>query len=401
MKKNRWDMETEALSNEMKLLLLCSSPDISVEQQEKTQSMLKGNIAWSDFLKIVRKHRVFPTVYTNLSKIQGITINTKVLNYLERKFQQNLLNSIKLSSELIKINRLLQDNGVRVISLKGPLLAIALYGETSCRSSRDLDFLIAEQDVEKTEMLLLAAGYQNIDIDVREISTPKRKVNSIRTRHHYVYQNDAGIIVEIHWRYSYQFMHTDFDNLWDSRREQTISGSAIPVLSPEDEFVFLVIHGSIHGWNRLHWLVDIAAIVKQNRLQWCEVVTKADQMGVAAMLAQALILANQLYSIAIPEALKKTVDASQTGWIIAQMSLPFINNTDGKLLEPGDPLYYYAQKYNLIRWKGIKGKLSYLTTMVHPKLIDFQTVDFSDRYYFLYYLTRPFFKIRRMISKGS
>lgn len=399
MQENNFDIKTEAFSNEMKLLLLCSIKDMSGEQQEKVRSMMEGETDWELFLKLIRKHRVYPIVYYNLRKIEGIEIHAKVLNTLEQRCQKNLMKSMKLTAELIRISRLLDENGIRTFSLKGPILAMSIYGEMALRNTRDLDLLIAEHEVEKAERLLLEIGYKSIELDDEEALTPKRKRNSIRTKHHFAYQNTAGIIVEVHWRYSYQFSEAQFDKLWKNRREQIVSGHKIAVLAPEDEFIFLVIHGARHGWTRLRWLCDIAEIIKQDRLQWDETIKIARAMNAMDMLVQAVILANKLYDTEIPDILSAPLAGNKVGRQMAQMALPLITEMDEKATEPGQPLYMYLKKYDYIRSKGLKRKLSYLATMIYPQTVDYQTVYFSDRFFFMYYMARPFFKIQRMIRK--
>ncbi len=397
MQKYSWNIQTEAFSNEMKLLLLCSVKDCSIEQESKIRSIIEDNINWQLFLKIVKKHRVHPIVYKNLSKIKSTDISEKVLMDLEQLCQKNLMNSIKLTAELIKISRAMDENGIRLLSLKGPLLAMAIYGDMALRNSRDLDILIDTQDVEKTERLLFEAGYRNIELEAEEVLTPKRKQNSIKSKHHFVYINANGIITEIHWRYSYQFANTHFDKLWMNRKEQNVSGQKIAVLAPEDEFIFLVIHGAKHGWNRLRWLCDVAEIIKQDQIRWDEIIKRAEKMNILDMILQAVILSNQLYASKIPELLNKSLKGNKVGWQMAEMAIPFINEIEEGATEPGQHQYIYFKKYNYARSKGIKSKLTYLATMVYPQHVDYKTVNFSDRYFFMYYLMRPFFKIRRMI----
>lgn len=54
-----------------------------------------------------------------------------------------------LSAEMERINKLCNENEIRMIFLKGPVLSQDLYGDISLRTSCDLDVLIPMQNLEK------------------------------------------------------------------------------------------------------------------------------------------------------------------------------------------------------------------------------------------------------------
>ena len=66
-----------------------------------------------------------------------------------------------------------------LLVLKGPVLAVDLYGDVSLRTSGDLDILIPINDLDKAENFLLKLGYEKDDY----IQTV---LNDWKWRHHHV-----------------------------------------------------------------------------------------------------------------------------------------------------------------------------------------------------------------------
>ena len=48
--------------------------------------------------------------------------------------------------------------------LKGPVIAHEIYGDISLRTSKDLDILVQEIDLEKAEGLLFSLGYKREEV---------------------------------------------------------------------------------------------------------------------------------------------------------------------------------------------------------------------------------------------
>lgn len=399
MGKTELTINPDTFTNEMKLLLLCSIKDLSSQQEEKIRSLLNDYIDWGLFLKLVAKHRIHTLVYSHLTRIDSAAVDEKALKTLEQRCQKNLMDAVKQTGELISLARLMAANGIRALSLKGPLLATTIYGDIAYRKSKDLDILICEQDIEKTNQLLLANGFRNTDLEVA--SSPKQKAHLIKTNHHFVYQKPFGVIVELHWRGFSDSTLFPFDELWRNRRELVLSGQTINVPAGEDEFIYLLRHGSNHAYNRLRWLCDIAEIIKSNQLDWSEIAKRAAQVDIMETLVQAVILGDRLFGIAIPEALLGPAASNNLGQKLAAMTIPFILDPDENAIEAGGRLDLSFRKYTLLRSKGIKAKWAYLMTRFYPGLIDYEAIDFNDRFFFMYYFTRPLFKIQRIINRSN
>ena len=374
-------------SPEMQLLLLSCIYELSGQQQRNLQALAFGIIDWDLFMKLVIRHRVYPVVYKNLVKIQNV--NQDVLFQLEKRYRQNVKNSLKLTAELVRIMSNLEERGIRAISLKGPALGLSLYGEISSRVSRDLDILVDRVDVEKAEAMLLSQGYHinNPDIEL----TPKQKKTMYYRGHHFSYISDDNICIELHWQYYYESYHFQFQQVWENRSEIIVSGNSIHILNPEENFLYMVFHGSKHAWKRLKWLCDVCEAVKKNKLNWGHVISRSKELGITEHLGQELLLIRHFFELELPLQLTE-VSFTKHSQNLAVMALQYIFHSDEQAGERGHPLYLLKKRYLLAWHIGYRRKVKFITVHFQPSINEFKSYQFDDKHYFMYYIIRPFLK---------
>ena len=84
-----------------------------------------------------------------------------------------------LAGVMEDVCRAFNENKINLLVLKGPILAVDLYGDVSLRTSSDLDMLIPIQELDRAEKLLLKLGYEKNHY----IQTV---LNDWKWRHHHV-----------------------------------------------------------------------------------------------------------------------------------------------------------------------------------------------------------------------
>ncbi|NJN18388.1 MAG: nucleotidyltransferase family protein [Oscillochloris sp.] len=78
-----------------------------------------------------------------------------------------------------------------------------------------------------------------------------------------------------------------------------LAGREIPVLRREATALVLAVHGAKHLWERLAWLADIAALMRQT-VDWELVQAEAQILGVERLLGLSLYLAAELLDAPLP-----------------------------------------------------------------------------------------------------
>ena len=107
-----------------------------------------SDIDWEVFLEQAVHHRVYPVIYQKFKQVDEELIPSHIVQTLNRKYK-NTFHMLYLSAEMERINKLCNENEIRMIFLKGPVLSQDLYGDISLRTSCDLDVLIPMQNLEK------------------------------------------------------------------------------------------------------------------------------------------------------------------------------------------------------------------------------------------------------------
>jgi hypothetical protein len=391
MNKDKWKIHFSDFPPEIRLMLLCMKREMSISQREEAISLISSGIDWKLFYRHVNKHRVLPVVYKNMRTFSADQIDDSVMTALKKKSMQSTGHSLKLSSELVRIAGILNEQEIRFLSLKGPLLSLALFGDMNIRISKDLDLMIDLADLERTDKLLIESGYRRIMPS--EIPTGKSRAIFFKNNHHYSYMNDLHVNIELHWKFDYLVFDTAFSRIWEARRTLQVNRTQFYVMNAEEEFLYYVYHGAGHGWNRLRWLSDVAEMIDSNNFDWSIIIKRADQLQMKHALFQAMILCRELMNTTIPEMLAFDVDESRRGRKLAFMAIPIILDTDESHQVRN------IKKYTICFLTGLSPKIRYLLMHFDPLDEDIQSIKVSDKFFFLYYVVRPFNWMKRRLFK--
>lgn len=181
-----------------------------------------------------------------------------------RKFPEEKLMLMAKYQAFLSILDALCLSGIPVVVLKGFPLSRKLYGDPYLRITGDIDLLLKPQDISRAISILSAAGYAPA---ISPWPSNYKKVQGFqRFRNQFAMLHpESGIVVELHWRLLY-FPVKSHDTLetlvWDNLVEQKTDGRSFFVLNDELELLYLIIHGGLHGWNRLKWLLDVESYAR-------------------------------------------------------------------------------------------------------------------------------------------
>ena len=276
-------------SREMNVLLAFNQIEYDTDERNALQELISDpGFDWDQFVVLVRHHRTFPTVYSNMSKLHLSYIPDEVIHSLRADYNKNTFQMLRLTAEMVHVCKCFEENQIRSLILKGPVIAQRLYGDINRRTCKDLDILVPYSQVDEAEQQLLALGYVP-DYEESILNDREWRV------HHQSYTNSqTGIQVELHWRLNPdKSTEPKFDELWERRNTSEIINYPVPYLGDEDLFLFLVCHGARHGWFRIRWLIDIDRLMRED-LNWDNVIKLVKQYHALITAGQAVILANQL-----------------------------------------------------------------------------------------------------------
>ncbi|MEN8225531.1 MAG: nucleotidyltransferase family protein [Bacteroidota bacterium] len=160
--------------------------------------------------------------------------------------------------DFIYVSNILSEAGIQFIPIKGPMLSYRLYKDPSYRYFSDLDLLMEVQAVKKSIQLLQNEGYESS----YKWPTDKKREEFLIDRENQVslHNPDKNIRIELHWKLiKYNITGKDiFKNIIRSNQTQiSYAGQNFQILNNEFELLYLTIHGGLHAWQWLKWLVDV------------------------------------------------------------------------------------------------------------------------------------------------
>ncbi|MCP3910677.1 MAG: nucleotidyltransferase family protein [Actinomycetia bacterium] len=157
---------------------------------------------------------------------------------------------------LHKITESLADSGIPSLAMKGPALSAWLYGDWGRRVFVDLDLLVDREDVSRAMAVVESIGFGPVDTGHQ--LTPEEA--AVADREFYVHDTACWhpglrVKLELHWtafndpayrtidREMHRLVHVD-----PAERDDGIMAAHV------------LVHGAHHGYRRLLWLLDAAAL---------------------------------------------------------------------------------------------------------------------------------------------
>ena len=252
------------MTSEIILIIECCRLSQDSKLIEEKISLIKN---WDEFISLSYSHGVYPLVYQVLKKHEDkIPLNT--FAFMKQTYMNLVKTNMLMTSELIKVSNLLEENGIKAISFKGPTLSQMAYGDVISRQYVDLDILVEKKELVKTVNLLLENNYENtlpLEIISNEIC-----LNTIKD---FTVQNKSSKInIEIHWslfesKYDLIFKKLDIQKTSDF----LINQNKLLTLSNEILLIYLCFHGSKHTWERIEWISDIDRLIRNNEIDFLKI----------------------------------------------------------------------------------------------------------------------------------
>ncbi|MCM3574680.1 nucleotidyltransferase family protein [Mesobacillus subterraneus] len=375
-----YKLDLKDIPPELKLLIFILNSENEEDIYDELNSKL--DIDWKLFLNLSFHHRVFPSIASKLKAIKANIVPEFVISNLNKAYRNNTINMLYLLGETEYISKLLKASHVPTLFLKGPSLAVDLYGDTSSRTSSDLDILVPIHQLEKAEEILIKSGYIKDDYF-------ETVLNDWKWRHHHLsfFHPEKKVKVEVHWRLNPgPSFEPSFEDLWNRKRKCRVS--SVNILGKEDLFVFLVTHGARHGWSRLRWLIDIHQLLEQ-KVDWSKVVSLFHEYHSVSLAGHAVILSSVLLKTNIPLEMQAMSNNKKSN-LLAQGALFYfkdmINLHDESLAEE---VAKYHRHY-LFSQMSKPQKILFILSFFHPYPEDAAIFPLPKKFHYLYFPLRPF-----------
>jgi hypothetical protein len=250
---------------------------------------------WSEVEEIARQQAVTPLVHSSLARLRDGLVPGDARARLRARVEQNGIRNLEQSAELLRLLERLERAGIEAVPYKGPVLASEIYGDIALREFVDLDIIIDPHQVMAAVRLLEDDGYRQ-----HRALTARQEVFLLRTGHDRKLIRDGRFVVELQWALadSTHVLPRDLGPLFRRATETSLGGSHVRTLSPEDMFLVLCVHASLHFWERLAWVCDVAEAIRLWReLDASAIARRARAAGVMRMVLLGLEMSQRLLGV--------------------------------------------------------------------------------------------------------
>lgn len=327
---------------------------------------------WNEILRLADRHAVtaFLCHACETPELRDIAIDAARFN-------------LTLSAELLKLLDLFEKQGIGVVSLKGPVLGVALYGDAALKTSSDLDLLVRPRDALRAIHAMLAASYRLTS--VQHWSGDEAYLRDLNGE--LSFSDPAGRLkIDLHWRLLPTYYPTLFDDaeLWGKLRSVSWGRARALTLAPEHLLLFLCAHGAKHSWERLGWLCDTARLIQvEPKLNWPEIFAQARRTDTSRMLSLGLLLASDLLGVDLPPAALELADADARTRALAEAAQERLRAD--KPVSVAEAVRFPARAF-----EQSGNRMRLVVGMVcQPTEAEYRALKLPPGLYWLYYVFRP------------
>ena len=238
----------------------------SVLQDESPLAPAASLDEWSSLLDFLKAHWIIPFLYRKIGSLpQKCVPPETITDEMRQVFLFSVVRSLHMERQLQEIIEAFQEEGVRVLVLRGPALAFSLYEDPAMRPSGDLDLLVIPEQVIQARDILESLGYRCL---ARRFETAR----DFFREECFIHQESPGntFPVDLHW------VHWELHPFFKGSEKvdiQDLFHRAFKVETPTLTFETLhpvdyLIHSAIHlimihkNEMRLSWIYDTALLAQ-------------------------------------------------------------------------------------------------------------------------------------------
>ena len=246
-------------------LVLMVNPRLFKRDDVLTAQLLRnGKLNWPLAMRFAERHRVVPLLANrarefNWFKGTSLEIDVDVIASLQSEIDRAAFSEMAALAELKRLYCAFDGIGVAPTLLKGLALSQICFDAMGRRTNRDIDLLIDEVELDPCDAILCSLGYVRIepkaDTSISDFAVWKKNHKDC------VYFHPKNrTVLEMHYRL-FDNHHLCHPILLSEKDDVNLfSQLSIPSLRPDYLIAYLAMHGLLHGWSRLKWLIDFAIL---------------------------------------------------------------------------------------------------------------------------------------------
>jgi hypothetical protein len=383
---------TRLRKRELEVLAAAARVVLTERDRTRLSGALRQPLDWDVLLAAAEAHGIAVMLHRHLQELHGLAIPPATRSRLNRLAFEATARGLAASRQLQGVLAMLGEQEIAVVPLKGPLLAMSIYGNLALRgTSYDLDIAVAEADFERTLALLLARGYSK-----REIPEPRIHAHGHRDPGEVDLLAPAGgVLLDLHTRLVGN-LHTramSMPEVLARTEERELLGMRVKLLAPEDQLLYLCLHGAKHMFARLLWIADVAEVIRASpALRWPQLITSADTLAARRRLALGVFLAWKTLGAEVPPEVRNALFRDRALPALYALVIRRLTVSAGGTVPPTLASIVAGEMAVRESWSQ---RRSYLASNIRPNERDAGWLSVRPGLAWLRYLLRPLRLIQR------
>ena len=386
-------MNASNLRAELQLLLCIARRDLDSDVVLRLRELLMQSLDWDDLRTLAFEHKLLPLLALHVISHGADLVPPAVLDQLRDELVTNRTSNLYLLNELGRVLSRFESGGISALTFKGPVLAQLVYEDTGLRQAGDLDILIDVKDFHRAAEVL-----RELDYEMEPQLTPAQLRSHLRFHCEIQFINaDRFRVVDLHWGITpkiFPLALTAGDFL-ANRKTVSLGGYSIQTMTDEDLIFYLSVHAAKHHFRKLEWTTTIAEFIRKNQtLSWAAVVARARRAKAEPIMCLALMLAESLYDVTVPEVFVDLANSDDMKRTLAKVRDYLLTNTG-----PPNPLQAFRFNLHFLSRKDAYRSLARYVLV--PTISDWQAFSIPDALYPAYYLLRPMRLLTKYGGRGE
>jgi len=285
---------------------ICLSHRTEAARRDALKPLLESGIDWELVQREASRHRVLPVFFQVLENLLGKDLPASVREQSREHHRGLRIQNTFAIQELKRIAERFEDADLPVLALKGPVLSQTAYGDISLRRSVDTDIFVPKERFSEADCLLKEIGYEYAD--KRKGITGWRRKLSLYIDGQWQFTRGNSFALDVHTRlmppgYS---LPSDFHRFWKRARPVRLTDEIeVQGISAEDQVLVLVHHGIKNQWWALRHVVDLAAVIHEEDIDFGLLRSRAKEMEVTRALKLGLCMAHDVLEVSLPTSVKE------------------------------------------------------------------------------------------------
>jgi hypothetical protein len=235
---------------------------------------------------------------------------------LVKRARKSLTKNLLLQADLLKIVDLAKEHNIDMVLFKGHPVNEIIYGNSNVRTSTDVDICVTPNDLDALEKILLDKGYV-LDSPNFELN-PKEYDLFLKIDNEKGYFSPAKSKLDVHFKlFKNPYILEIPSNTSEYLVAENYCNRKIYRMNNAYTLLYLMVHGKIHYWEKMMWLIDLVLLLRKfNEEELKEVFELAKKNKIENLFLSTISLCNTAFEMPIPALFTSKINNKQAAYVL-------------------------------------------------------------------------------------